>query len=381
MTHLMKRMQRQTALATGALVLMAGSAMADSVVLDDQIINGSLCVGVDCVNGESFGFDTIRMKENNLRIRAIDTSSSASFPTVDWQLTFNDSANGGLNKFTIDSLDNARTPFTIEYGAATNALVVADNSNIGFGTATPVVNLHTVTGNTPTLRLEQDGSSGFTPQTWDVASNETNFFVRDATNGSNLPFRIMTGASGDAIVIANSGNIGLGTSAPTKDLHIVNVASGTNVELQLEQKAGGATQYRMITSNPNNRRVVGLSAAGVPESQINFGDQKIAFFAGTAMIAELDAAGLKVGGTTLNVPDYVFADNYDLKPLSDVRAYIAENSHLPDVPSAAMIAAGGLNMTEMQMTLLKKVEELTLYTLEQDAKIATLETRLNATSN
>ena len=71
------------------------SARRDQVILDDLIVDGSACIGFDCVNGESFGFDTIRIKENNLRIRAQDTSSSASFPRNDWQITFNDSANGG----------------------------------------------------------------------------------------------------------------------------------------------------------------------------------------------------------------------------------------------------------------------------------------------
>ena len=60
---------------------------------------------MDCVNGESFGFDTIRIKENNLRIHAEDTSNTASFPGNDWRLTFNDSSNGGLNKFSIDDVD------------------------------------------------------------------------------------------------------------------------------------------------------------------------------------------------------------------------------------------------------------------------------------
>ncbi|MEM9700787.1 MAG: hypothetical protein AAF943_18620, partial [Pseudomonadota bacterium] len=73
-------------------------------------------------------------------------------------------------------------------------------------------------------------------------------------------------------------------------------------------------------------------------------------------------------GTQLTVPDYVFADDYALRPLSEVQNFIDANSHLPDVPSAADIAADGLDITEMQMTLLKKIEELTLYTLEQEAR-------------
>ena len=74
---------------------------------------------------------------------------------------------------------------------------------LGFGTSTPVADLHIKSGNTPTLRLEQDGSPGFTPQTWDVAGNEANYFIRDATNGSTLPFRIRPGAPTSAITFAS----------------------------------------------------------------------------------------------------------------------------------------------------------------------------------
>lgn len=72
---------------------------ADQQFQDDVVVKGSLCVGIDCVNGENFGFDTIRLKENNLRIRFTDSSASSSFPTIDWQITVNDSNNGGLNYF------------------------------------------------------------------------------------------------------------------------------------------------------------------------------------------------------------------------------------------------------------------------------------------
>ena len=153
------------------------------MINDDLIVSGSLCVGFDCVNGENFGFDTIRMKENNTRIKFDDTSSSGSFPNNDWQLTANDSSNGGLNKFSIENTTVGRVPFTIEGPAFSNSLYVDDGGRVGFGTSTPAVQLHSVNGNTPTLRLQQDGSSGFTAQTFDIAANEANFFVRDVTNG------------------------------------------------------------------------------------------------------------------------------------------------------------------------------------------------------
>jgi hypothetical protein len=221
----------------------------DQVILDDLIVDGSACIGQDCVNGESFGFDTIRIKENNLRIKAQDTSSTASFPTNDWQITFNDSANGGANKFSIDDIDAGRTPFTIEANARNHSLYVDDGGRIGFGTSTPVVELHVVDGDTPTLRLEQNGSSGFTPQTWDVAGNETNFFIRDATNGSQLPFRIFPGADSNSLTISAANNVGIGIQAPSASLHVKRT-DGT-AQLFVEE-ASGTEATRTLLNLVNN---------------------------------------------------------------------------------------------------------------------------------
>jgi Chaperone of endosialidase len=216
------------------------SGTKDQVILDDLIVDGSICAGQDCVNGESFGFDTIRLKENNLRIRAVDTSSTSSFPSRDWQITFNDSANGGANKFSIDDIDGGRTPFTIEAGAPSHSLYVDDGGRLGLGTSTPVVDVHVKTGNTPTLRLEQDGSSGFTPQTWDLAGNEANFFIRDATNGSTLPFRIQPGAPSSVLSIMSDGKVGQGTWGPSYRFHQL-TDSSTNAQFVAERSGGAKT--------------------------------------------------------------------------------------------------------------------------------------------
>lgn len=201
-----------------ALISVAGfssfSALADQRISDDLIVQGSACIGLDCSNGEGFGFDTLRLKENNLRIRFQDTSTSGSFATTDWQITANDSANGGLNKFSIDDIDSGTTPFTLRAGAPHNSLYVASNGNIGFGTATPQVNLHMHGNNSPTIRLDQNNSAGWSPQTWDISGNEMNFFIRDVTNNSTLPFRIISGAPTSSFYIDDDGDIGLSTSTP-----------------------------------------------------------------------------------------------------------------------------------------------------------------------
>jgi hypothetical protein len=67
--------------------------------------------------------------------------------------------------------------------------------------------------------------------------------------------------------------------------------------------------------------------------------------------------------------DYVFKPNYKLRSLNEVESYIKENSHLPEVPSAAEMDSNGVNLANMNSILLKKVEELTLYLIDQNKKI------------
>lgn len=70
--------------------------------------------------------------------------------------------------------------------------------------------------------------------------------------------------------------------------------------------------------------------------------------------------------------DYVFANDYKLKPLSEVEAYIKENKHLPNIPSASELVSEGLNLGEMQAKQMEKIEELTLYMIEMKKEIDTL---------
>lgn len=76
--------------------------------------------------------------------------------------------------------------------------------------------------------------------------------------------------------------------------------------------------------------------------------------------------------------DYVFSKSFNLKKLVDVEEFIKKNKHLPDVPSATEVAEKGYSQHEMNKVLLKKIEELTLYTIEQEKKIERLEEELNA---
>jgi len=205
----------------------------DVVTADDEIIQGSLCVGLDCVVNESFGFDTIRLKENNTRIKFQDTSTSSGFPNNVWQLTANDSNSGGANKFSIDDITNSKTPFTVTAAAPTNSLFVASTGKVGFGNNSPVLNLHITATDTPAIRQEQTNGGGFTAQTWDIGANEANWFVRDVTGGSRLPLRIRPGAPTSSIDISASGNVGFGTASPARAIDVLTtLAGGVTMRMQ-----------------------------------------------------------------------------------------------------------------------------------------------------
>jgi len=73
-----------------------------------------------------------------------------------------------------------------------------------------------------------------------------------------------------------------------------------------------------------------------------------------------------------NWPDYVFNRNYVLKPLSVVKAYIDQNHHLPELPSAKEVSEKGLDLGETNKLLLKKIEELTLYLIQMNEEIQKL---------
>lgn len=264
------------AVLTMVMDVLIGSAYADVVHLDDVVITGSLGVGFDILTDgtEDFGFDTFRLKENNLQIHFDDTSASAGFPANDWKIICNDSTSGGLNYFSVQDDTADETPFKIEAGAPNNSLYIEDYGRIGIGTSTPYVEIHVVDGDSPTLRMDQDGSSGWSPQAWDMCGNESNFFIKDVTNSSKLPFRIQPGTPTNSLTLKNDGRVGLGTWSPEADLELERTGTDARFLVQRTDGASGgvtATADKIIigstTNYPiqfvaNNVQVMSISQTG-----------------------------------------------------------------------------------------------------------------------
>ena len=219
----------------------------DQVIPDDLVVQGSICAGIDCINNESFGFDILRLKENNSRIGFHDTSVG-EFPARQWEITANDRTAGGLNYLGFTDIATGNRPFWVQADARNNALVVVGN-RVGFGTSTPALDTHYVNSNTPALRLEQTNAAGYAAQTWDIAGNETNFFIRDVTGGNPLPFRIRPGAPNSSLDMHSNG-IGMGTSAPQAKLHIVAASGFTDPLLRVDTADGTQMQ---LEANGNLR--------------------------------------------------------------------------------------------------------------------------------
>lgn len=370
-----------TAFAGGAGLTAA--AYADQVITDDLIVQRSACIGFDCVNGENFGFDTIRLKENNLRIAFRDTSNSASFPSTDWQLTANSSANGGGNYFSIDDISRGSTPFLIEGGAPSAALRVDDRGRIGIGTAGPVVEVHVVDGDSPTLRLEQDGSSGFIPQTWDIAGNETNFFVRDVTNGSRLPFKIFPNAPTNSLIVDATGQIGMGIQSPSAGLHVRRTDGGAGM---LVEEAGTTTDNRAILTLRNNGRprlhFINTEASnpgpewsltGGPSFVIRDQTNSVTVFKIDALTGDAEIEGeLITGGTTCGTGcDAVFEEGFPIPPIAERAELMYSLGYLPNV--GPTLENEPFNITQKVGRMLNELEHAHIYIAELEARLSAVE--------
>jgi len=370
--NLVKRLK----IACGAALIFstaiwAGSASAQDIVhLNDVIIDGSLCVGQDCVNGESFGFDTIRIKENNLRIHFQDTSSTAAFPSNDWRIIANDASNGGANYLAIQDSTAGRQVFRVEAGAPQNALTVDAQGDVGIGLMNAVVDLQIRTGNTPTLRLEQDGSSGFTPQTWDVAGNEANLFIRDATSGSTLPFRIFPGAPSNALTIEGStGDIGMGTTSPSAALHILDNAGTTGPQDMLRLANNGNPQIILEnTSNGNEWELGGGQNLVFEYLTTPLVVMTISPVGNVTIPGTITTGGVTCGGGC----DLVFEEDYELLSIDEHAHKMWSMKHLPNV--GPTVENQPFNLSEKTGRMLNELELAHIYIAQLHKRLEALET-------
>jgi hypothetical protein len=191
----------------------------------------------------------------------------------------------------------------------------------------------------------------------------------------------------------NLGNIGIGTQSPQGLIHIVQ--NQNLVPLILESSsAGWGSGMLFKNTTSNGGRTYGIYSAGwgsLNITDVTSGQDRISIGANghvginTHQINDPNnflfvEGGIRCRKVTVDQaswPDYVFDSSYRLASLSQVERYIQTNHHLKDVPSADSIAASGVDLGSNQAALLKKIEELTLYIIDQDKKIEALTRRVS----
>jgi hypothetical protein len=217
------------------------------------------------------------------------------------------------------------------------------------------------------------------------------------TSGSNaLRFRTVdNGSLIEAQHIDPNGNIGFGTTTPQKKIHINGGSIVLDDAYPIFYTGTGTSElnrYLQIINSPSNGTASGLKVGGVLVSDAyNYANPskndlivKGKVGIGTplttnpqgyllAVNGKIGAKEVRVETTATPWPDFVFDSNYQLTPLSEVEKFIQQNKHLIDVPNAKEVEKDGHDLGSMDAILLKKIEELTLYIIEQDKKIKALE--------
>lgn len=190
-------------------------------------------------------------------------------------------------------------------------------------------------------------------------------------------------SNGGLVVYPPTTNVGIGTGAPTERLHLVEGAIRLGRQTSLPGVFPLTWTAPAIKFGNGNNIQIGLLGSSFTSTTLMFQAPKFGFLTGNVGIGTSSPQyKLDVNGTihaneiivgTVSGADFVFAPTYSLLPLSELSAYIAANNHLPEIPSAAEMESNGVNVNELQILLLKKIEELTLYILQQDQRINELE--------
>lgn len=158
--------------------------------------------------------------------------------------------------------------------------------------------------------------------------------------------------------VLKNGNIGINTATPQYPLD-VNGTTRLQGAVRLSGLTEDSTKANVLVSDVNGnlyyRSASSLAADDLIRSSL-------------AVNSPITARKLTLSGET-NWPDYVFDSTYRLRPLSAVAAYLQKEHHLPDIPAAAEIQKQGLDVGANQAALLKKIEELTLYNIDQAKKL------------
>ena len=206
-------------------------------------------------------------------------------------------------------------------------------------------------------------------------NNVGNDYFTIRANGNTLS------SSTEFFRINHLGNIGIGTPTPVSKLEVngdISLVRTKKIKF-LEVVGGGDRAYIRSTNGQNGEDYNSLIFAVGGGSETMFLNA-----IGNVGIGTMDTKGFKLGvkgkiaaeevkvALHSNWSDFVFYNDYELPTLQEVETHIKEKGHLKDIPSAKEVKINGIYLGEMDSKLLQKIEELTLYTIQQQKEIENL---------
>ena len=301
---------------------------------------------------------------------------------TDWATIISNGGGNGKGLLIKSAAGNITPVLQVEDNSGNNRLMVRSDGYVGIGTANPTSKLQISNGG-QTIYLTTGTNTSSYALNVGVNDDGVNFSNNSSSRGFNF-----SNNTGNLLKITSGGNIGIGTTNPgSTRLAIVHQASqayhnafslssvNPNIHWPFVITTNNLPNHSGFVNDPDSDIYLLLrDKSGNADVQIH--SEGYSFFNGgnvgigtTSPDAKLAVKGtihaqeVKVDLNGAVAPDYVFSPNYKLLSLEEIKSYIEKHKHLPEVPSAKEMETNGVNVSEMNMLLLKKIEELTLYVI------------------